>query len=310
MRMQMKKIWFLFTMIIVLGLTACSGQQEIDANRLITVYYINHAETKVVPREYEMKSEDTAAQIQEVLEQLAEPSVKLEYKAPLSLGFQVEKYHFSEEKLTLDMDESYRKLPVTLEVLVRAALVRTLTQIDGVTYLSVTIQDEPLADNLDNPVGIMSADMFIDNAGNEINAYEKASLKLYFANEAGDGLVAVERHCVYNSNISLEKLVVEELIKGPNGEGIYPLMSKDTKIVSVSVKDGTCYVNLDKTFLTQPYKVTAGVTIYGITNSLAELSNVNKVQISINGETDIMYREAVSLDTVFERNLELTKKEK
>ena len=51
--------------------------------------------------------------------------------------------------------------------------------------------------------------------------------------------------------------------------------------------------------------VTSDVTIYSITNSLVELSNVNKVQISINGNINVTYRENTSLSTVFERNLEL-----
>ncbi|MDE7358287.1 MAG: GerMN domain-containing protein, partial [Lachnospiraceae bacterium] len=55
----------------------------------------------------------------------------------------------------------------------------------------------------------------------------------------------------------------------------------------------------------QPYNVASDVTIYSITNSLAELSNVNRVQISINGETNISYRENVSLNNVFERNLDI-----
>ena len=64
-------------------------------------------------------------------------------------------------------------------------------------------------------------------------------------------------------------------------------------------------MDLDNTFLTQIYNVTSDVTIYSITNSLVELSNVNKVQISINGNINVTYRENTSLSTVFERNLEL-----
>lgn len=71
------------------------------------------------------------------------------------------------------------------------------------------------------------------------------------------------------------------------------------------MKDGICYVNLDETFQSQPYNVSSEVTVYSITNSLVELSNVNKVQISINGETNISYRENLSLNNVFERNLDL-----
>ena len=67
-------------------------------------------------------------------------------------------------------------------------------------------------------------------------------------------------------------------------------------------------MNLSQDFLTQIYNVTSDVTLYAITNSLVELTNVNKVQILVEGETDDLYNEKVSLNTVFERNLELVVK--
>jgi germination protein M len=88
-------------------------------------------------------------------------------------------------------------------------------------------------------------------------------------------------------------------------QGAYPTVNPLTNIVSVNVKDGVCYVDLSEDFLNQPYNVNSEVTIYSITNSLVELSNVNKVQISVNGETNISYRENIKLSTVFERNLDL-----
>ncbi len=129
---------------------------------------------------------------------------------------------------------------------------------------------------------------------------------MYLANETGDGLKKITRSVVYNSNISTERLIVEQLILGAlENEKVYPTINPNTKIISVNVKDGICYVDLDNTFLTQIYNVTSDVTIYSITNSLVELSNVNKVQISINGNINVTYRENTSLSTVFERNLEL-----
>ncbi len=47
------------------------------------------------------------------------------------------------------------------------------------------------------------------------------------------------------------------------------------------------------------------VPIYAIVNSLVELPAVNKVQIAVNGETTKRYRELVSLDALFERNLDI-----
>lgn len=88
-------------------------------------------------------------------------------------------------------------------------------------------------------------------------------------------------------------------------EGAYPTINPTTKIISVTVQDGTCYVNLNSDFLSQPYNVASDVTVYSITNSLVELPNVNRVQISIDGETNLSYRENMSLNTVFERNLDI-----
>ena len=152
----------------------------------------------------------------------------------------------------------------------------------------------------------MSADTFIENAGDEINAYEKVNLRLYFANEDGTGLVEENRrNVVYNSNISLDKLVVEQLVKGPSTDGAYPAVNPSAKIVSVSAKDGICYVNFGEDFQTPPNNVSAEVTIYSVVNSLVELPNINKVQISIGGETNITYREKFNLNDLFERNLDL-----
>lgn len=182
---------------------------------------------------------------------------------------------------------------------------RTLTQADGVEFVSMKVRNDPLTDRSGNPIGIMEASMFIDNAGDEINTYEKVRLILYFTDESGMKLVEANRSVVYNTNISMEKLVVEQLIKGPNNEEIYPTINPETKVNSVTVKDGICYVNLNESFLTQMTNVTSEVTIYSITNSLVELSNVNKVQISINGDTEGTYRESIPFSTIFERNLEL-----
>ena len=62
----------------------------------------------------------------------------------------------------------------------------------GISYVSVTVGGEALTDSLGNVVGPMTADLFIDNAGNEINAYEKTRLLLYFTNESGERLIGVQ----------------------------------------------------------------------------------------------------------------------
>lgn len=294
----------LMSMLFLAG--ACAQKQDEQPGYAYKVYYINSDETAIFSSEYRTQEEDQEALLKELLEQLGTVPEKLEYKAPVSGAVKLRSYTINKDQLVLDFEESYRSQSVTTEVLTRAAIVRTLTQIKGIQYISFQINSEPLTDALGSLVGVMSADLFIDNEGNEINTYERVKLTLYLANEEGNKLTTVTRSVVYNSNIPMERLILEQLIAGPlEGEKAYPTINQNTKIVSVNVKDGTCYVNLDNTFLTQTCPVSSEVTIYSITNSLAEQPGINKVQISINGDANVNYKENINLSTFFERNLGL-----
>lgn len=300
-------LWFgiLMTGMLIL-LCACGSGENSAKGAAYQIYYVNNDETKIISREYRSETTDEGSLLEELLQQLAMISERLEYETPLAKEFTLTGHTLDNGLLTLDFDERYKDLRGTREVLVRASIVRTMTQLKQVEQVAFTVKGEQLVNQAGTAVGVMNAESFIENAGNEINAYEKVDLRLYFANESGDYLVEEHRrNVVYNSNISLEKLVVEKLVEGPMEAGAYPTVNPNTKVLSVTVKDGICYVNLSGEFQSQPYNVTSEVTIYSIANSLAELSNVNKVQISIDGDTNISYRERLSLNNLFERDLDM-----
>lgn len=305
MQRKKKKIKRFLLFLATLFLAGCGSQPTEEEGIPVELYYLNKAETKVAMEQYRMQADEPEKAVDELLLKLAEQPQDLTLKPAIGGSVNVLDYSIAEGQLSLKFDEHYKELSATTEVLIRAAIVRTLTQIPGIDYVSMQIREENLTDAAGKPVGIMSADMFVDNAGAEINAYEKTKLRLYFADESGTKLIEAVRPKIYSSNISIEKLVVEELIHGPNNSEIYPTINPNTKIVSVTVKDGICYVNLDDNFLVQPYNVSSEVAIYSIVNSLAELPNINKVQFLINGNTNVTYRENISLMTVFERNLEI-----
>ena len=302
----MKKYGIWLCIMFMLVLTACGKEQKATDETVYQIYEVNKEETKVASREITTTETDTEKLLGVLIEELEKMPEDTENRAAITEAIQLQSSTVADERANLNFGVGYYAQSLTGEILTRAAIVRTLTQIPDVNYVSFLVDGSALLNNQGAPVGVMTADQFIDNSGNEINTEEKVSLVLYFANENGDKLKTVTREVVYSSNISLDKLVMEQLITGvQDGEEAYPTINPATKVVSVTVSDGTCYVNLDKEFLTQIYKVDAGVTIYSIVNSLVELSDVNRVQISINGETDLSYKESVPLATVFERNLEL-----
>lgn len=308
-----KKTGLFFLSLILLTFLSACGRNEQKGRYRYTIYYVNKEGTCVVSEEYatDTSAENKEAILRELMDNLKDTSEKPEYLSPLSESFK--DYTLNEGQMNLNFSEAYMKQEPIVEVLCRAAVVRTLTQIDGIDTVTFSVENAALVDISGVPVGAMGADSFIDNAGTEINAYADAEFRLYFANEAGDGLVEVERNVVYNSNISMERQVVEELIRGPQedkdrgDETGYPTINPAVTILSVTVKDRVCYVNLSEEFLTPVYDVTSSVALYSIVNSLVELPGVNRVQISVDGDTNVSYRDSVSLTTVFERNLDIVK---
>jgi len=285
----------------------CSKTEE--KGTPVDISYLNKNETKLVTETHYLESEDTKERIVEVLTLLCSVPDNKELKATLTTGINIITYSYDGEQVIVSLGEKYRELPKTTEVLTRAALVRSLTNIPGVRYVMITVNGESLTDLSGNAIGIMTADMFVDNAGTQVETVEsKVNLRLYFANESGDGLITVNRELTHNadvSNVPMEKLVVEQLISGPANDKSYPTISPGTKLINSTVKDGVCYLTFDSTLITAVNNVTTDVTIYSIVNSLVELSNINKVQIAIEGNKDGKFRDKYELSTVFERNLSL-----
>ena len=305
----------IFLLVVFMTLPICSCGKKEETKYQYQIYYVNKAGTKVLSTEYgtDTEKEDVQNLLPELMQQLKAITGKPECIPPLAGNYSVVKYELMGEQLNVDFDEKYLGQEMVAEVLNRAAIVRTLTQIEGINTVTFSVLGAPLTDTQGMPIGIMMAESFIDNTDKEFSTYEKATLRLYFANEAGDALKEVTRTVILNDNVSMEKTVMDELIKGPDVESAdisWPTINPQTQIQTVMVKDGVCYVDLDKAFLTQTGNVTGEVAIYSIVNSMAELNNVNKVQISIDGETDVKFRENLNLSTVFERNLDLVQREK
>lgn len=109
--------------------------------------------------------------------------------------------------------------------------------------------------------------------------------------------------------MSVEKLVLERLLKAPRSENAQCAIPKGTQLINVSVMDGICLVNLDQGFLNYDFNISEDVVIYSIVDSLTDLPNIDTVQISVNGTTDKIYREQYSLSEQYKQNLKLVTEE-
>ena len=307
----MRKTSIILFLLAVLLCVGCNRQEPAQEGQAYTIYEVNKEETKVVERTIYTKETDTEQLIHLFTDELVRVSENADTRPAIPSTVTLNESVYTDGTVTLNFETNYDTLSRMGEILSRAAIVRTLTQVEEVNYVTILVDGNPLLNPSGVPVGVMTAEQFIDNSGNVINTEEIASLALFFTNEDGDKLVKVNREVVYSSNIALEKLVIEQLIKGveKDEEGAYSVLNPETEIVAVTVRDGVCYVNLDENFLVSTSNASAEVVLYSITNSLVELSNINKVQFFVNGENELIYKETMPLSEIYGRNLELVEEE-
>ncbi len=293
-------------MFAVLQLSGCQqseAKEETLEKGEYWVYYLDSSMTRLAPRAYRPAATDTDGIIGELMEQFLKVPADVDSQPALSDKVVYQHFTRKDQVLYLYFDANYSSMKPEREILCRAALTRMLTQVDGVDYINIYSADQPLMDRSGNPVGMLSNSDFILNTSN-VNAYEKTELALYFADEATGKLVKETREVVHNINTSLEQLVVEQLIAGPEEEGHAATLPSELKILNLTVNDTVCYINFDSTFLDMKPELNEYVPIYSIVNSLCELTTVTKVRILVNGSQDAMFRDVVSLNTAFERNEE------
>ncbi len=298
-------IIFMLTAAILLSMVGCTKKK---ADNTVEVYCLNMDVTSSVPESYVLRSKnsDVDKQVDELLGRLQDKPKDSRLRKAIPDEVVVRGHEEKNYNCTVDFSKEYYDLTAAQEVLLRASVVRTLTQLDSISYVTFTVNSIPLVDSDDEIVGSMGADDFVENPGEQINTSVKETLTLYFADKDGTGLEKQTRVIHYSSNIALEKLVVEQLIEGPKGSKLKATLPGTTKLINVSVADRICYLNFDSSFRnTIDNNLTEDVVLYSIVNSLTSLHTVDKVQISLDGENDGMLLYNYKLSDMYEFNKDI-----
>lgn len=284
--------------------SGCGKGKEPEVGRS-RVYYLDTEETQLVEESYALKADTVEGRIEEILKLLSEDPEDIECKSVFISDVRVESWEIKETKLTLYFNDNYNRLDTPSQLLLRAAVVQSLVQIAGVDYIRFYVGGNPLTDSGGNEIGYMRAEDFVQNIGSSLHSYQTANLVLYFSNSKGDRLSPEEKSVRYNSNISIEKLIVEQLIKGPSVPENKAVIPEGTKILGVSVRENVCYVNFDEGYLGIVEQVNPKIAVYALVNSIIDGGAASKVQILVNGETNIAYQEIIDLSKPFSRDGEL-----
>lgn len=301
-----RKIWkvLLFAALFALLLSVCSCSNKEKQNGF-KIYYLNEERNGLVDREYNLKSSSTDDRINEIVDQMSADSGDVDYGRLFPENVRIEKVSLHYGILNVYLNSAYSKLDQVEEVLCRGGIARTFLQLKDVDGVGFYVNNKPLTDSNGHAVGVMTDDSFADNPGKEMQNIEERNLTLYFASADGKSLTKEVQKVYYNSNTSVEKLVVERLIRGPQTKGAKATIPEGTQLINISVMNGACLVNFDEGFLAQNFGISEQVVIYSIVDSLTELPSVKTVQISVDGDTNRTYRDKFPLSKQYERNLSI-----
>ncbi len=300
--MKRRNIGLLLLLVMLLA-SACGRTEKpvVPAEGEYAVYYLDKTATQLYPVFYMAESvpEDTKSLTAELLEQFfhvpsdtdAVPAVweQTEYR-----GFRMD-----DTVLYVYFDETCGDMKKERLILFCAALTKTLCQVPGVEHVGVYAGEHMLMNKDGTPLGPFAANDFMDSISN-VNSYETTELILYFADQEGKVLRRETRSVFYRVDTPLEELVVEQLLAGPQRSGSRAVFSAGTRLLSLSVNENICYLNFNREFLTAIPDEDPYLTIYALVNSLTELDSVQRVQIAVEGSQDVMLRDAIPLDTLFE----------
>lgn len=299
---QIKRISFVCIYIICLAIMwGCEEQSQSASEDGINLYYLNESGTALKTVSYEPESETADDKINEIMSAMRESRKDVNKAIPDEINFI--SYELSGQVLSLNMDSSYLSMDSVSEIFVRAAVVLTFSQLDEVSYVSFYVNNNPVKDVNGDALVMMSDSDFIDKVGGTLNNYENTTVTLYFANYGGNKLKTEVRTGMYDSSLPIEQYIVEQLIKGPSEEGNYRTLPQNTNFRSISTNNGVCYIDFDSNFLSGASSVKDEIMIYSIVNSLTELSHINKVQISVNGDIDVELHNRFSLNKLLVRDL-------
>lgn len=312
---QMKKIALAIVVLLLFGMMSagCGNQNK----NLYTVYLINGSEDGLVEGTYNVKGEDADSIVQELTailnshntsvghfshEGFSSESGDSSRMALLPDSVSIDQYSIENGNLSLWFSESYYDMNKKREILCRDGIVQEMLQIPEINSVVFYIGEDPLIGPDGEEVGLMTQDSFVTNPGSQINSVQEEKLTLYFADSTGTSLVTEVQNVNYISSVSIEKLIVQQLIGGPASDSLQATIAPETKILNVTVSNGICYVNFDSGFLTQGFSISPELTIYSIVNSLCQLDDVEGVHISVNGSSDVVFHDTISLDQTFTMN--------
>lgn len=303
-------IWMLCLIMAVsvfLGGCSVEVQEEGVYSSVYYLYDISSDETDLEKHEYAPEETTAEYMLKDMMQRMNNKEAQDEEISLLPDGVQMN-YSIEDHVLTVNFNSTYNEMSRARELLVRAGVVKTFLQVPGITVVRFTVDNKELLDSKGQPVGDMNKDTFVAFTGTEADAYCSTTFTLYFTDKGGNHLVKEQRTVRYKRSIPKERIILEQLMKGPLEKGHYPTIPESSEILNVTIADRICYVAFDRVFSSYALDISDEIPIYSVVNSLLDALEADKVQITVGSKhPQDIFGEKMDLYRFYEKNETLVK---
>ncbi|MCM8709629.1 GerMN domain-containing protein [Clostridium sp. SYSU_GA19001] len=110
-------------------------------------------------------------------------------------------------------------------------------------------------------------------------------LDLYFDSTSDNKAETAKEERIINKEELLGEIIIQELLKGPsNVSKLKPILPKETRLLSFSVKDSIAYINLSSEAKVAMSEAKEKACLTSIVTSLAQLPSITKVKIMVDNK--------------------------
>jgi len=289
---------FILTAIIWFYVRANTGYE-------VYVYYFNVRDHQLVPERRIIQESSQEEMLQAVIRLLyTNPrDVNLRQTIPEDLLFDDLIYVIG-GVMHASFSVNYHQMAAYEEALFRASLVRTMTALPFIDSVKVLVDGEELVDSFGQVIGAESRDTVIVGETIRPRRVFPTTLRLYFVNEAQNGLVYELRTIERPYGVPIEHAVLQQLKEGPQSYGLISAIPSDTRILDIRTMEGICSINLSDEFINNfgGTMELAELTLQSIVHSIMEnQSGVSSIQFLIESERVVNFIGVPYFDTLFER---------
>lgn len=304
------KTLLILLLICALLLTGCPRrapeQPPQETTETVTLTYGDTGNEELVTEEREIRYPAGSDRYQAALEALIAGPETQGYTANISPETKVYGTIRQNDALIVNVSEEFARFGGSVaEIIAVASVVNTLTQFEGIERVKILVEGEEFIGPSGEPRGFMTP----FSTDKPVASTEEVIL--YFAQPDATAVSPEQRSITVPPETGIEgriRLVVEELIGGPEQANLAPTIPAETRVLSVTVNDNTATINFSEEMESRHTGGSAGenMTILSIVNTVTEFQGIEFVLMQVEGAP--MNIENVVLDAPVERDEEQIKR--